>query len=277
MHDDPLERMPAGARITLLGEGTDFRAYDVDGRDVLRIPRHDGARDALLAEARWTAWLARRLPLPIPSYRHVVLSPRPFALYARLRGTPALRVALEQQDLAAIGARLGELLRVLHGLPLDPISGLQPDDDPTLAAWSAEALSDLRTAEQHGHHLDARWARELGSPPSVIAITPCVIHGDFAAEHVLLDEDAMPCGVIDWSDAVLGDPARDLAGLVHWGGAPMLASALQRYGSIDAATLERARWLATCRAVADVAFGAQRGRPEHVGAGLRALAHVASM
>jgi hypothetical protein len=37
------------------------------------------------------------------------------------------------------------------------------------------------------------------------------------------------------------------------------------------ALLHRARYLAVCRGVADVAFGLDTGRQEHVDAGLRAL------
>ena len=74
---------------------------------------------------------------------------------------------------------------------------------------------------------------------------------------------------------MIGDPALDLAGLVHWGGDEMLAAGLETYGACDERTIARACWFATCRAVADVCFGLDENRAEYVAAGQRALGHVA--
>ena len=103
-----------------------------------------------------------------------------------------------------------------------------------------------------------------------------MIHGDFAAEHVLLGPAGTVTGVIDWTDAVLGDPARDLAGLIHWGGRALLNEALDGYGAVEAAMVRRAAWFALCRALADLAFGVQEERSEYVRGGLAALAHLSA-
>ena len=47
--------------------------------------------------------------------------------------------------------------------------------------------------------------------------------------------------------------------------------ACETYGAIDDATTARARWFATCRALADLVFAEQTARPEYLAAGLRAL------
>ena len=278
-------RFPAlGAlAISQLGEGTDHRAFDVGGLHVFRFPRSDQAAARLAAEIRLTAWLSARLPLTIPTYRYVGRStpafPRPFAGYGRLPGTPALLCDLGPSDLAAIARRLGDFLRTLHGLDVAAGLGLSPDDDPTREEWSTHALADLRLCHRSGH-IDAAsaasWELLVGSPPLSQPPVGRIVHGDFAAEHVLIDEQAGPCAVIDWSDALLGDPAFDLAGLVHWGGERMLSAALTTYDAADDALLERARWFAACRGVADIAFGETHGRPEYIGAGQRALAGLAA-
>jgi aminoglycoside phosphotransferase (APT) family kinase protein len=103
---------------------------------------------------------------------------------------------------------------------------------------------------------------------------PVLVHCDFAAEHVLCDPATQTLtGIIDWSDMAVSDRSIDFAGLFHWGGGPFVDAALSRYGfPVDEATLTRARFLAVCRGVADVAFGLERGRREYIEAGLRALA-----
>ena len=113
------------------------------------------------------------------------------------------------------------------------------DDD--LVAWSEVAQDDLQVAAARGHVDPAAWLAIVADTPPPASGPPRLLHGDFAAEHVLLAQDGTPTGVIDWSDAILGDPALDLAGLLHWGGAPLLAVACETYGPIDAATVARAK------------------------------------
>ncbi|PNY80814.1 phosphotransferase family protein [Deinococcus koreensis] len=259
-----------GLDVTLLGEGTDHRVYEVGGTWLLRLPRHREAGAALEVEAAVLRWLAPQLPLPIPAYE--IAGPG-LGIYRKLPGRPAIGPS---EHAPTLGPRLGTFLRALHDTDAGTAAalGVPPDDDPGLGEWTQAAKEDLDFAALHGmlrpdlrefirHRLDAV------PPPSPLA--PRLIHGDFAAEHVLLDADAEPCGVIDWSDMTIGDVAQDLGGLLHWGGPELLRSALRTYGPITGATLERARFSATCRALADLVFGHTQERPEYVQAGLRAL------
>lgn len=122
-----------------------------------------------------------------------------------------------------------------------------------------------------------RWAwrggaaRDRVADPRRVAGEGRLLHGDLAAEHILLDELGLPSGVIDWSDAVLGDVALDLGGLVHWGGARLLDAALATYGAIDGATRDRATRFAACRAFGDLAYGHRHRRPAYLSAGRTAL------
>ncbi|MCH7839494.1 MAG: phosphotransferase [Planctomycetes bacterium] len=38
-----------------------------------------------------------------------------------------------------------------------------------------------------------------------------LVHRDLYARHMLVDDDGRPCGVIDWGDVHVGDPAIDLS------------------------------------------------------------------
>lgn len=275
------ERFPtlAGLAVTPLGEGADHAAFDVGGRYVFRFARHADGGAGLAVEARLTAWLAPQVPLPVPDYRFVADDAAPlgpFAGYERLAGAPALLVAPARIDSAACGRALGAFLRALHSCDVAAAAelGVPPDDDPSCEAWSAEALADVRfvcARGQIGSARAMRWQQVLALPPAVRHARPRLIHGDLAAEHVLVDDAGVPRGIIDWSDAVLADPARDIAGLFHWADAELLAAALDIYEDADPAMRARARWFAACRAVADIAFGETRRRPEYVAAGLRAL------
>lgn len=272
----------AGLPVTLLGSGTDHVAFDVGGRFVFRVPQSEEAALASESEHRLTAMLASELPVAIPRFRFVAGAtssfPFGFSGYERLPGTPSIGLAVEPTCLREIARSLGGLLRVLHDVDVSRAVaiGVPADDDPQLEAWSAQAVEDVDRALGAGAidpAISAALRRYLGAPPAARYV-PCVVHGDLAAEHVLLGADGTVTGVIDWSDAMIGDRALDLAGLVHWGGEEMLAAGLETYGACDEATLARARWFAACRAVADVCFGLDEGRPQYVAAGRHALAYV---
>lgn len=266
--------------VTLLGEGTDHLALDLGGQYVFRFPKRPDTAAALLGEARLTGWLAPVLPLAIPRYEFV----RPpcqdqthsYAGYAKLPGTPALLREAQHTPFAVVGPPLGLFLRRLHDMAVEEARalGVPEDDDPGLEEWAQDALSDLALAMERGAvspNAGRRWEYVLTNPPSTAPTLPCPIHGDLAAEHVLLDEQGRPTGVIDWSDAVVGDPARDLAGLLHWGGDELLHLVLETYGGVEDRVLERARWLAVCRALGDLTYGAENGLDAYVRAGRRAL------
>ena len=281
---DALEQLPevAGLTLTFLGAGTDHLAFDAGRRFVFRVPRSADAASSSESERRLTALLAPRLPLAIPLFRFVIEPTErlPFGAtgYARLPGTPALGLVIEPPRRRSLARALGAFLRVLHDVEPSVVSGasVAPDDDPTLEAWRGQALDDALAAVRAGaidRDVAASLIRSLEAPPTE-PYAPSLIHGDFAAEHVLLEADGTVSGVIDWSDAMIGDRALDLAGFVHWGGDEMLSEALETYGPCDVDTLARARWFAACRAVADIVFGLGGHRPEYVTAGQRALRHL---
>ncbi|GGO17680.1 hypothetical protein GCM10008949_00080 [Deinococcus humi] len=259
-----------------LGEGSDHWAFEVDGQWVFRFPKHAGGGETLLSEARLLRWLAAHLPLPVSAPPFIGQPSPPFSEAftgaAKLEGTAGLHCPTP--DLAGVGRSLGRFLRILHAQDTAEAHrlGLGLDFDPTFADWQEDALADAAAIADAGHLPNAEeWRGVLGRPPAAPPQRFVVLHADLAAEHVLLGERGEITGILDWADAALGDPARDLAGLIGWGGRTMLDAALSEYGTADAGCIRRAVWYAACRAVADIAFGIERDRPAYVRAGQRAL------
>lgn len=278
------ERFPELAALPLvpLGTGTGHTAFGVGGRAVVRFALRREEAGALEREAALTAALAPLLDLAVPDFRWLA----PAALgdtpamggYPRLPGAPAITWS-GPLSTRACGVPLGEALRVLHGRDTGPFArlGVPRDLDPSLADWRDEAFEELDAVGASGA-VTADEAAELevllSAPVRADGVTARLLHGDLAAEHVLLDADGVPVGLIDWSDACLGDPARDLGGLLHWGGDPLLDAALTAYGPVTDDVRARARWYAACRAVADIRFGHERGLPVYAAAGRAAVAHL---
>lgn len=107
----------------------------------------------------------------------------------------------------------------------------------------APALVQTRAAFAH-EHLDHRHVELVFT------------HGDFQAEHVLVDDDGSISGVIDWGDAGLGDPLYDLAVLTV-GHNEYLDDVVAGYGEGVDRSVIRAYW--TLRRLGSVRWMMEHG------------------
>jgi aminoglycoside phosphotransferase (APT) family kinase protein len=80
-------------------------------------------------------------------------------------------------------------------------------------------------------------AEELFAHVERLEFVPALVHADLGPAHVLC-RDARVVGVIDWSDARVGDPAIDLAWCLH-GTHDAVASAVARVYGVDGTLRER--------------------------------------
>jgi aminoglycoside phosphotransferase (APT) family kinase protein len=84
-------------------------------------------------------------------------------------------------------------------------------------------------------------------------------------------------GIIDWGDAVIGDPAIDFAYLYTWYGVSWLENVLVHYtGKLDAEVISRSRYLATCVAIHYITLGQEQERIQWIEAGYSALQLIKS-
>lgn len=195
-------------RVELVGGG-DSRTVLVENRWVDRGPRHDDTAGGLLAETRLLPAIAAELPLEVPLPQ--VVERHPLVVRHRLVvGEAADPATLTVSD----GQVLGRFLRALHLLP----ESLAGEHGVGTASHDAE----------HRAFTVARF-RSVVLPmltPSLADIAEALLdrvqwstgqrlcHGDLTGEHVLVREGRV-CGVIDWGEARVTDPAIDLAWLVH--------------------------------------------------------------
>jgi aminoglycoside phosphotransferase (APT) family kinase protein len=72
------------------------------------------------------------------------------------------------------------------------------------------------------------------------------IHHDLSPEHLLVDPTTgRLTGILDWTDAILGDPVRDFVTLVTWRGWEFTEDVLRSYShSVDRAFRERLDFMA---------------------------------
>lgn len=209
----------------LIGRGGESNVYALGAGRVLRVPRsrdNDPPRFALLKD--FLDGIAGRLPFATPVIEEIGpddsyliekrLPGRPMSALLRELDGDQRRIAL-RNHIAAIDA-IGTI-----ALPDHPYGHLLIPDPVTADDWSTFArLSLARFLERNR----ATIAREVGDPdrlfamaldllPALPAQPPKVlVHGDYFAGNVLLDERLEVSAVIDFGVfTVVGDPVLDFA------------------------------------------------------------------
>ncbi len=216
------------ARPREIGSGYGAVAYRAGDR-VLRVLRPGIPRATVSGyerEPQLLALLAAR-GLAVPREARLLRGDggEPLAtLHRHVAGGPALRAgpggsALGVRALSRLAVEVGRFLAVLHQTPA---GGAQMLGIPTV-----DLGRDVYTplVEESLPELGPRtraWVREildrfLGDGGSARA-PRALVHGDISMAHVLASRDGALSGVIDWGDAMIADPAFDLAGLLSGSG-----------------------------------------------------------
>lgn len=272
----------APVRLTPLGAGWDNLAFLVNACYVFRFPRRQVAVDLIAQEIRALPLLASHLPQPIPVPAFVgapeARYPYPFAGYALIPGETACRIAWSDMERAHNAVPLARFLAALHAIPVDtetqawaPKDTIARADIRTRAPRVKEQLQTLAPAlagidtARHAALLDRLADTPLHAGPL------CWVHGDLYARHLLVDRKKLLCGVIDWGDVHLGDPALDLSIAFSFLPAEAREPFRAAYGGIDAAAWDRARFRALRYGVTLIAYGADVGDEAIRSAGAYAL------
>ncbi|WP_406054819.1 phosphotransferase [Kribbella sp. NBC_00889] len=208
-------------------EGWDSHAW-IEGPWIYRSPRRPAVRPRLLAEATLMPWLAPQLPLPVPvpettedGVRHLLLP-----------GTP-----LEDGG-TDIGRQIGSFLRALHAVDPAEAEAHGVPGAATAAADKAVGLDEFRTQIVPLLPAELR-SSALALLDRVARVRSSLVHCDFGPEHILVT-DGRITGIIDWTDAEIGDPALDLCWALN-GAADALADGVAETYDITPELRDRAR------------------------------------
>ncbi|MDF2549267.1 MAG: aminoglycoside phosphotransferase [Chlamydiales bacterium] len=271
-----------------LGAGWDNTAFIVDEEKIFRFPRRAISLPLLEAEATFLPKIAAHLPLPIPIPKWMgapsSLFPWPFIGYQKLKGATACSIALLEDERVLLAKPLALFLKALHALPLKLFAGCDPKTEENLDRINGKELT-LKIAGLFQELFDLRLPFNPKGLERVIASSQnfrppqaqSLVHGDLYVRHLLLDAQKALCGVIDWGDTHIGDPAIDLA--VAHSVLPKRAHFQFReaYGEIDESTWNLARLRAIFSSTYLVLFGHNIGDIDLQREGAYALSMMTSI
>jgi aminoglycoside phosphotransferase (APT) family kinase protein/8-oxo-dGTP pyrophosphatase MutT (NUDIX family) len=245
-------------------QGWDSIATIIEGTWIEREPRFGDVARPLRAETVLLPAIAPLLPLTIPL--PVAVHENPLRVrHALVPGEPATEVEVTAED----GRRLGAFLRALHDIPREVYADTGIADEWTARAELMATLDKLLHRVLPllpGEHREAGRLL-LGQVAGHTPLT--LVHGDLGPSH-LLSQDGTLTGVIDWTDARIGDPALDLAWALYGAPEPFAEAVATTYAVTDE---ELTRALAWHRLGPwyEVLWGQGPGGPEYVASGLEGI------
>ncbi|MGW2731307.1 phosphotransferase [Streptomyces sp. NPDC001494] len=248
-----------GPDVRPVGEGHEHTWW-VGTRQVLRLAPDRDASARRRRELRLRDLVRPHVPVTVPvSVAHGDWAPGlAYTLDTVVPGGTA-----DEHDVSAVGEDdLAGLLGGLRAVPVRPAEALgvphtAPRSLDALRRMAVQAAERLAAADEFDTtrlHLTPPGAAQLAARHGTEVLT----HHGLIGEHVVVSADGRVRGVLDWTEAALGDPAEDIAGLAVAVGAPaaVRAATLAGYGPRPCL---RGLWLARCDTVLRLA-GRLEGR-----------------
>lgn len=241
--------------LKLLGSGWEFDAYlTVDGW-VVRFPRRADAELLFEKERRVHELVAPVLePVAVPRTERtadpVPGFPYRVAAHRFIPGDPVDEV--EDRHLPSIARQIGKALGAIHSVPVESVraAGIQGQDPGGEGRrdWIDQRLASLSLLRGSDAVVDraVRWVEQTTIPSGPFGGPPRLIHQDLSPDNLLADPvTGRLNGIIDWTDAMIGDAARDFVFLVAWRGWSYADEVLRHYPHpVDPGFRDRLRFMA---------------------------------
>ncbi|MGW2821121.1 aminoglycoside phosphotransferase family protein [Streptomyces sp. NPDC001443] len=241
----------AGPDVRPVAEDGGSTTWWVGTRHVLRLATDREATARRRRELRLRDLVRPHVPVAVPvSVAHGDWAPGlAYTLDTKVPGGTA-----EQHEVSAVGeADLAGLLTGMREVPARQIEVLGVPHAPArsleaLRRMAVPAAELLCAADEFDaallHQLTPQGAAQLAARPGAAVL----VHHGLRGEHLVVGADGRVRGVLDWTHAVVGDPAEDIAGLALAVGSPaaVRAATLAGYG---ARSCLRGLWLARCDTV----------------------------
>jgi aminoglycoside phosphotransferase (APT) family kinase protein len=256
--------------LTILSDGVRSLVVETPTGEVFKVARSWDAGAGYVKEMRLLPLIRHDVPVPVPfPVWHAGPSKHfPFGVlgYPRLDGTLLSADCVRQEPGILLAKPIGEVLAAIHQLPLNkgtrsavPQPRARWEDIQRLRNTLVPPLRELFSAGDY-KTIQAWWDSFLGDV-RMRRFNPVLHHGDFWHGNMLTESTQQKlAGLIDFEDSAAGDPAQDIATLLHLGKefTVEVLTGYQRHGGIlDDDVLYRAQRLWELREFFGIGFAIQ--------------------
>lgn len=252
--------------IKQLGEGFDNTVIQINGQFVFRFPRRPIAVTLIQVENRLLPSIAGTFPLAIPEPiffgKPSTLYPYPFTGYKMVKGH--LPVEEPEANKVESAKRFAHFLKVLHSFPAERAMrlGVKPDGMMRLdVSYRKKSLMEnVSNLLKLGYFEQARAVKDFVEALGKLDVQHPIslVHGDIHIRNVLLDDEGVLSGIIDWGDVHIGNPAIDFSFLYSYFPKEARRAFFEIYGEIEKETESLARFRAIYMLVTLLVYGIDR-------------------
>ncbi len=263
-----------GKPIARLGAGWDHELYSVGETWILRFPKRAERVPWLLREPTIVQLAGEALGPMVPCFELLgepdSTYPYPFVGYRRLIGVGADQTG---RIASALPRDIGHALSQLHRISIDRVP--PSPGGPRADSWVQFGL-ELQSVAELVRPLLGQSVLDRAQPHLTGRITPPArrgprraIHKDICPDHLIVDpRSGRLTGLIDFSEAVVGDPVLDMVGLIGLGGYSFIGDVVSAYDlELGEDFADSLVWLArtlTLCWLADAAIHDPAGIPKHL-------------
>lgn len=232
-----------GDSISVVNMGLDFQVIlgqDVDKQDwVLRVPRRDDAFEKAKLEKQILDLVNQHVTaVDVPNW---TIFDRQLIAYPSVAGNPAVTTDMETYENqwlfdvdnvpVAYTQSLAKALVEIHTIPVESakdidVKSQKPDDLRANMQERIEAVKAKYTVNEKLLNRWENWLQDESLWPKQVGF----YHGDLFPGHILVDADHKVIGMIDWTEAQVGDIANDFTAHYLLFGEQALVDLIKAYG-----------------------------------------------
>lgn len=224
-----------------LGSGWEFDAYLTADGWVFRFPRRAWCEALFERERPVHELVSPVLPpdIAIPQVRLMGKPTEDFPYrFAGHRFIPGVAAdVVDPALLPTLAQGLGAALTAIHSIPLEEaqavgVEELIVEEEEGRMAWLERGLRHASTLRGLDPAIAPalEWAGEVTLPLPRYEGPLRFIHNDLGPDHLMVDPELGRLnGILDWTDAILGEAPREFAGLVACGGWSFADAVLREY------------------------------------------------
>jgi len=207
-------------KFNIVDFGWDKTVVILDNKIVFAFPKGKGIDKKIKAELGILPKLNKKISLPIPNYQYIPKD-KSFVGYNFISGTPLSTQYFKKLTPAQktnIAKQIAVFLSELHSFPLQAVKKCGATE-----AWSEKDarnyyLKQVETVYKKLSTKDGETLKNIFRKYCNATIKDdfkkALIHQDLTEEHILIDKNTKKvCGIIDFSDSQIADPAIDFSKL----------------------------------------------------------------